>query len=1102
MNPAKQLRVVSIAGAALLAGLALARIGTADSRLTADGVQCNDSNFELNELSPSVFSANSFRLTRLLTLQQRVVALCDDLGALKSKEACDPARQQIPGMGTVTTWRAASGGATWPTQEDPKYIYTRAVMLRREDALDGESRRALAHLACLRLFGFAEPKPDDLADNEPPARGLTDCALLADAEVKVDPLLEAASWRVAGATLQSTKEQTSKTAKNPKEDLTKAQKEATNAKATLDAADMEAEVTLSQTKKDWASEAAIKARKEAWEKWKQAEGKVAEARANVEKDESQTKTDNDPATAKAVADLVRSGARWVVGTDWPPPSVGETAKIPDARDVKDAKATAGSGYLDQQAYVFYACLNQLMTGPVDAACTLVFPGKAHTWPRMTADVFAAVRQVVPFVAPKLPAIAAEPRSERAALTANFAACPNADVYVTPTHDLVRHSVDEVVGEHFSVCVDTASFAVDQPVQLILSTPGAQQVEWLWPGEPTDVHLETSMLSQTQVVHMVIGGYPRRELLRDLARRSGGPLATEDIFELAEENSSDARSAEQAANTASLNKSLKSFAGRLLQDNTFELRLACLDELVRVQTGAQRRPDASCERVDDDLQLERYRFEETFSRESPGDTAPENVRAASSLLLKQVTSDAKSEAPAVLKALKLPEEKEVVYATTSRLMKIATQLVGLVDTLNPGEQDGATATPASPKKPPIADVLCSLTSSIVPLVSEDILVRGRGEHIDPYVLEYDFGGGFLHATPGLLWEDHPIFVVVRNVAPGWSISVDTGKGTVVQRDLTLVGLTNSADPGGEIHTGESRDSFTSILPLSREMQPPSTHILSIGYPSGDVRRDVTVCASKGGSGCPVGATSENSGAIAGGPKPAQPATPAVPAQTTVVGQADANSASIAATNVPKPAAAKGNETDETRATSGPAVRDTQPVWRLLGKNTVVVHRRHYLGVRAGLGAAWSFGGFQTLENDPSVGKQVVQHSKTDTDWALPLLLAWYPRGRDATEMPEKFSFGFSGGLDLLKIGTTPRLYGGVVFDFDGFGITAAMSTERAAYVVGNVNDFYDSSATAPTVNVWRPGVFLGLTTDLDIFEAVYRSYFDKANFPVISGTKTP
>jgi hypothetical protein len=163
----------------------------------------------------------------------------------------------------------------------------------------------------------------------------------------------------------------------------------------------------------------------------------------------------------------------------------------------------------------------------------------------------------------------------------------------------------------------------------------------------------------------------------------------------------------------------------------------------------------------------------------------------------------------------------------------------------------------------------------------------------------------------------------------------------------------------------------------------------------------------------------------------------------------------------------------------------------------VHGNHYIGVRAGIGVAQSFGTFRDLVNEPGAPGQVVREKSGETDFALPLLLTLYPGGRDALEMPQSFSWGPVAGLDVTKVSSTPRLYGGLVFDFYGFGLTFLGSAERTTYVEDPKDTVINPASAAQIDHKWRGGMSFAVTTDLDIFQAIFQSYFKSPSLPSVT-----
>jgi hypothetical protein len=332
------------------------------------------------------------------------------------------------------------------------------------------------------------------------------------------------------------------------------------------------------------------------------------------------------------------------------------------------------------------------------------------------------------------------------------------------------------------------------------------------------------------------------------------------------------------------------------------------------------------------------------------------------------------------------------------------------------------------------------------------------------------------------EKVPVFVIVRNVPAGWSAAVGVDGKAVAQRDLTIVGVSSAANatqPDDTARTSENQPGFHSVLPLDREMQPPSTQILSLGYLAGGHRYAVTVCAStEGTSDC---ATADGAASPA---KPAASATPGAAILKTAKQSADAGGGDA------------GSSSPSGSAAPQSAPSPVAPTHRIIAVNSVTVHSLHYLGLRAGVGGVYSLGEFQSLATVPGSQTSLVRKQFGDMQPSVPLLVAIYPSGRDAIEMPPRFSWGPVGGLDLLSIGAYPRFCAGVVVDVYGFGFTFLTSVERTAYVSDPANSVL-LPASAQIDGVWRPGFSLALTTDFDIFEAIGQKYINPPKFPAIS-----
>jgi hypothetical protein len=339
-------------------------------------------------------------------------------------------------------------------------------------------------------------------------------------------------------------------------------------------------------------------------------------------------------------------------------------------------------------------------------------------------------------------------------------------------------------------------------------------------------------------------------------------------------------------------------------------------------------------------------------------------------------------------------------------------------------------------------LCSLANYLVPFVDEDVLLDAGREGV--YVLDYDFSSGFRGSTVYRLDEEDRIFLRVRHVKPAYGIALSVNDRGIVQHTVSLVGYASANGTPSGAQSNEVaaemqqwRESLYDLDPDTPVAQPDSTQILSLGSLTGGRKYNLALCADKGGG---------------------------------------------------------ANCQDE--ASADKTVADGSAKKRVIARNTIVVQAKHHLGVRAGLGANISLGKVRVVEAEPALDAQLVRGRNHSTDFALPLLLCVYIGGRYGSEGPPPRSNGPLAGLDLMTLGTTPRLYGGWVLDLYGIGLTGGVSLDKLSTVNAREGTALASTEKAPSEDGWYPGVFLALTTDLDIFQAVYGAYFSPAKYPTV------
>lgn len=177
-------------------------------------------------------------------------------------------------------------------------------------------------------------------------------------------------------------------------------------------------------------------------------------------------------------------------------------------------------------------------------------------------------------------------------------------------------------------------------------------------------------------------------------------------------------------------------------------------------------------------------------------------------------------------------------------------------------------------------------------------------------------------------------------------------------------------------------------------------------------------------------------------------------------------------------------------------------RIIAANTLVVHTQRYLGVRAGVGIMSPFGKVRTLSDVPGSSLKYVRGNDVTFDASVPLLLTYYPKGRDAVDLPKGVSGGIGAGLDMAALfQVKPRLYVGGVVDIWGLGITFGLLVEQRATINAAEGTYVPNPANATALESkrWYGGGFLAVTTDFYIFEAVLRNYILGSPNPTIGNT---
>jgi hypothetical protein len=652
----------------------------------------------------------------------------------------------------------------------------------------------------------------------------------------------------------------------------------------------------------------------------------------------------------------------------------------------------------------------------------------------------AVNQAGPLVNPYLAALwkRADDQEE---------SCERATLRVSPSGALIHQpEYDAARKRRPTLCVDTARYSIARPFEVEvaeypLDTATGSSLRGrtytAFPGQPTHITLPRSAL-----IRITVRGYPSGASLRFLASR-GQDLALSPVIGTSELLTQQLAAAnrqvayeQKVAGVASLTRLANSVA------TDAELIAAVTALNAAIATAAQKagaKDELEAARVAAQKGVDAYRA--ALGRFRGGVDGSNAVNDA------QAVVQAESLAPIVPAATAdtagLPAGPAGVTALQAIVVQLAS-IAGLIASKASELQPGVdTLARDMAQQNRTLERLCRLSNSLIPVVDEDVLIEPGGDptRSDTYVLDYDYDAGFRRTTADKLWSNKRLFVRVRHVRPNEGVALVLDNGQVVQHAPSLIGFPTAA-PAAENGAGfaTSAHAVTADDDPDRPLiQARSTQILPIGKLAGGKRYDMTLCAQGG----------------------------------------------------PAPPICSATAAGSTNPTSPPSTS------RVIARNTIVVHEARYLGVRAGFGASMVFGRVRSISTTPGSPPQyLVTEDERTTDFALPLLLTWYPIGRDAVEGPPRFSWGLVSGIDMLKITGPPPIYFGATADVSGFGITLGGLIQSMQSVNAPANTYLPSADAGTKQSAWHGGVFAALTTDFDIFQAVFREYFSNAKWPTV------
>jgi hypothetical protein len=180
-------------------------------------------------------------------------------------------------------------------------------------------------------------------------------------------------------------------------------------------------------------------------------------------------------------------------------------------------------------------------------------------------------------------------------------------------------------------------------------------------------------------------------------------------------------------------------------------------------------------------------------------------------------------------------------------------------------------------------------------------------------------------------------------------------------------------------------------------------------------------------------------------------------------------------------------------------------RILGSHQLRVHGVYHFGVIAGIGVSAVVPGEPVAVRDELSNHWHVESQRISPTASVPLILTWYPRGRDP--LSHDWTIGLGAGLDMLAA-TRRFFFPSVTLAWGAFGLTAALvldaptGNDQIANVASGVE--LPDSSQAPDLgglfgrrSMPRMGAFLGLTFDLDVFRTAFNTLF-KNQLPSVGG----
>ncbi|MFT3924342.1 MAG: hypothetical protein QM778_17530 [Myxococcales bacterium] len=656
-------------------------------------------------------------------------------------------------------------------------------------------------------------------------------------------------------------------------------------------------------------------------------------------------------------------------------------------------------------------------------------------------------------------------AERNTIAGWITGCSTAPLYIDPTGQMRDPEVDKQ--GKAKICVDTGESAAGRAITVTLQSVGKRRVVSLWPGEPSKDEIEVP--TQGDVLSLRVDGKPNASTLAQMytkwASSNDAPPLGFTLSTMLRSLSDDAQ--KESDDQQLVSDQLSDLENKLRQDPTvrttrdalgkqFDLLAQAPDPkapLAGINGAFDKVLDAGTKvaeawrdaATDASLRQKRARLVTRFINQwsSRTPTPVENetpdarrTRYFNALNFDFVRTLATDPTPA---NGVVGNSRKVLTETVSRLCFLASQRVLVVS------HDALFKPAAPPTLPPDCPQRLD-KGTMVDRIAHNKKCR-QAERVTkaayvppPPVLAFDFNRGIETLLTEEVWSDRPFYIRVSNVPPGG--------GVTVQIDGQTVAKSRRVEVLGEPNTDEA---------------PPSQRLVTSAPTQGDPTP--TKASIIGLSGTLI-----------------------VPVLNLWRGRIYTFRVCSSASGPP----AKCDNTDPPQGTPAPTVQS---------QAALKVHGLFYLGLRSGPGVALLAANKRTLLKEGGVGAETVWAVGNDpfaARFSLPLLLAWYPWGRDP--LSTKTAFSLSAGADLMNI-KHRFVVGALGLDWGGFGINAGAVIEVNQRSLAP-NGTRIESATKPNLDEWgkKDHVSWGggawVTMDFDIFRVLYARVF-KSGLPELN-----